>query len=134
MRWRAALLLAGQLSIKALDDWAVDREAGTPEGFTIWPCDQTVLYEGENLELLPQLSAEPLVDRVLGPFEQLRIPVGTVSKIEGGNSPHHIIRSESIGQICGQTLPQWIVAASRFRSIGADEDTFDRTGEAVVVA
>src|SRR5260370_37258498 len=105
VRWRATLLLASRLSIQALNDRAVDGEASTLKFSTIWPSDQTVFHEGENLELFTHLSAQPLVDRVLGPFEQLRIPVRSLIERDGRNSPYHIIRSESIGQICRQTLP-----------------------------
>src|SRR5260370_37959339 len=123
----------GTRSVEALTDRAVDGETRAPEGFTTWPGDQTVPHEGENLELFTHLSPEPLVDSILGPFEQLRIPVRAVIERDCGNSPDHVIRSESIGQICRQTLPQWIVATDRLGSLGADEDTLDGTTEAVIV-
>jgi hypothetical protein len=53
----------------------VDGEAGTLKSSTTWPSDQTVLHEGKNLELFTYLTPEPLVDGILGPFEQLGIPI-----------------------------------------------------------
>jgi hypothetical protein len=68
---RAFQTLYGTRSVQALNDRTVDREARTLKCFTTRPSDQTVLHEGENLELFTYLSPEPLVDGILGPFEQL---------------------------------------------------------------
>ena len=86
VRWRAALLLGSRLSIEALDDRAVDGEASTLKFSPIWPSDQAVLHEGENLELFTYLSPEPLVDCILSPFEQLCIPIGAVIERDGWDS------------------------------------------------
>src|SRR4029077_433476 len=133
VRWRAALVSASRLSIQTLDDRAVDREARAPKRRSTWPSDQLVLNKGENLELLAHLSPEPLVDGILGPFEQLRIPVRAVIERDGWDSTQDVVWPKAVGKICRQPLPQWIVAASRFRSISADEDTLDGAGETVIV-
>src|ERR1700740_2959143 len=114
VRWRG--------SVQALSDRAVDGEAGTLKCFTIWPSDQTVLHEGENLELFTYLTPEPLVDGILGPFEQLGIPVRAVIERDGWDSTQDVVRPKAVGQICRQTLPQWIVARACLGSIGADKD------------
>src|SRR5258708_1404135 len=120
-------------SVQAPNHRTVDGEAGTLKCFTTWPSDQTVLNEGENLELFTHLTPEPLVDGMLGPFEQLGIPVGAVIERDGWDSTQDVVRPKAVSQICRQTLPEWIVARAWLGSVGADEDTLDRTGEAVVV-
>src|SRR5258707_6663350 len=99
-------------SVEALNDRAVDSEAGTLKCCAIWPSDQTVLHESENLELFTHLSAEPLVDSILGPFEQLCIPVRAVIKRDGWDSTQDVVRPEAVSQIRRQPLPQWIVASA----------------------
>ncbi len=98
VRWRAALLLANRLSIQALNDRAVDREAGAPKCCSTWPSDQTVLHEGENLELFTHLSPESLVDSILGPFEQLCIPIRAVIERDGWDSTQDVVRPKAVGQ------------------------------------
>src|ERR1700686_459519 len=121
-------------SVQALNDWAIDGEASTLKCSTIGPSDQAVLHEGENLELFTYLSPEPLVDRILGPFEQLCIPVRAVIERDGWDSAQDVVRSEAVSQIGRKPLPQWIVARARLGSVGADENTLDRTSEPVTVA
>ena len=104
MRWRATLLLTSRLSIQALNDRAIDGEASTLKFSTIWPSYQAVLHEGENLELFTYLSPEPLVDRILGPFEQLCIPVRAVIERDGWDSAQDVVRSEAVSQIGRQAL------------------------------
>src|SRR5260370_1913552 len=92
VRWRATLLLASRLSIQALNDRAVDGEASTLKFSAIWPSDQTILHEGENLKLFTYLSPKPLIDSILGPFEHPCIPIRTVIARPRYHTPQHISR------------------------------------------
>src|SRR5260370_10933659 len=91
---------ANSWSVQALNDRAVDGEAGTPKCFSARPSDQTVLHEGEDLKLFTYLSPEPLVDGILGPFEQLGIPVRAVIESDGWDSTQDVVRPKAVSQIC----------------------------------
>jgi hypothetical protein len=86
------------------------------------------------LKFFTNLSAEALVDCVTGPLEQLGVPCWAVIESDRRNSAENVVWSKGISQICRQTLPQWVIAASRLRPVGRDKDALDRAGEAVVVA
>ena len=60
--------------MEALDDGAVDGEAGTPEFPAVRAGDQAVLDKREDLELLAHLASVTFADRFCRPFEQLGIP------------------------------------------------------------
>jgi hypothetical protein len=62
-------LLASWLSIEALGDWIVDREARAPKLRSAWPGEQPVAKEVENLKFFSHLTPEALIDCILGPFE-----------------------------------------------------------------
>src|SRR5882724_1677434 len=90
----------GERSVEALNDRTIDGEARAPEGFTTWTGDQAILHEGENLELFTYLTPEALVDGVLGPFEQLGVPVRAVIERDGWDPTQDIVRPKAVSQIC----------------------------------
>src|SRR5215469_6381295 len=89
--------LAG--SIEALHDRTVDRESGTSELTAVGTRNQAILNKRQNLKLFPDLATVAFVDSVLCPFEQLRVPGGTVIQGIRRYATHDVVRSKAISQI-----------------------------------
>src|ERR1700747_2557506 len=121
-------------SVKTLSDWAVDGEPGAPKGFSTRAGDQAVLHEGKNLKLFAHLTAEAIFDCILGPFKQLGIPSGAVIQGNRWVSSKDVVWAVTIGEIRRQALPLRIVAPSRLGAVRGNENSLDRTGEAVIRA
>ena len=121
-------------SVEALDNWAVDGETGTPKGYSTRPGDQAVLHKGKDLELFAHLAAEAVVDCVLCPFEELGVPSRAVIQRDRRDSTEDIVGAVTVSQIGRQALPLRIVAPARLGAVRGDENSLDRTGEAVVAA
>src|ERR1700694_1364606 len=101
------------LLVEPLGNRTVNREAGTPEFGATWTSKQAIPYERKNLEFLAHLPSESLVDSISGPCEQLSVPNGAVIRGNCRDSAEDIVWPITVGQICRQTLPEWIVAATR---------------------
>ncbi len=54
------------------------------------------MHEGEDLKLFAYLTPEPLVDGILGPFEQLGVPVRAVIESDGWDSTYDVVRPMAI--------------------------------------
>src|SRR5882724_2287922 len=119
-------------SVESLGNRAIDGEAGASKCLSTGAGDQAVLHEGKNLKLFAHLTAETVINGVLGPFKQLRVPSRTVIERDCRDSPKHIVRSGTVVQIRRQSLPLWIVAA--FGPVCPNENPLDRTGEAVIAS
>jgi hypothetical protein len=62
----------------------------------------------------------------------LGIPCRTIIQRERWNSNNHIVWSKAVSEIWQQALPRLIVATTLLRSVGGDEDSLNRAGEAVI--
>src|SRR6516164_5402838 len=85
--------------IEPLNDRAVYGEARTTKRFAARACKEVVLHKGENLELLPQLTAETLADGVLGPFVQVRVPRRAVIESDCWDTTQDVVRPMAVRQI-----------------------------------
>ena len=89
--------------IKPLHDRAINGEAGASEFAAARTGNQAILDEGQDLEFFTHLTSIALTDRVLCPFEQLRVPCRTVIQCIRRDSAHDVIRSKTIRQIGGSS-------------------------------
>ena len=118
--------------IESLNNRTVDREARASELSPVWTGYQAILNECQDLKFLPHLASKALVDCVLRPLEQLRVPRGAVVQRIGRYSADHIIGPETVGQVRRQTLPLRVCTV--VGSVGRNKDALYRAGESVVAA
>ena len=93
-----------QRLIEPQNDRAVYGEARTTKGFTARACKELVLYKGEHLELLAQLTPETLVNGLLGPFVQVGVPRRAVIEGDCRDTPQDVVRPMAVRQVWRQTL------------------------------
>ena len=62
--------------IEAFHDRAVNGETSAAKRLSTGAGQEPILHVGEDLEFLTQLATEPMIDRILGPLKEIRIPGG----------------------------------------------------------
>src|SRR5258708_14511871 len=109
-------------SVQPGSDAAHDYRAGTAKRRTIGSGYVTVSRELQNTKLLGQKTAIALVDCLISPFIEVRVPDRAVIGGNRGNAAKRIVRPMAVQQGSGQALTLWIGAAAIRSTLGPTKD------------
>src|ERR1700756_5967961 len=111
---------------------AYDYEAGTAVRRTTRPGDVSISRHLQNAKLLGQKTAIALIDCILGPLIDVRIPDGAVIGGNERNTAEGVVRSMPVQKRRTQALTLRILATAFCLAVRCDEEPLDTAGGDVI--